>query len=124
MPLRSAASIAAWSIATVLILSSCSRTAPGSAIPRTADGKPTLQGVWQVRNNAAFGLEDHVARDRRPAGRSVVDGGTIPYLPAAAAKRLEYAANQRTADPLEKCYMPGVPRIMYLPFPFRVYQTR
>src|SRR5215510_4646238 len=103
----------------------CTRTQQpsGSTIPRTPDGKPNLQGVWQVRNNAAFGLEDHVARDRMPAGRSVVDGGTIPYQGHAAKKRLELAANQPANDPLEKCYMPGVPRIMYLDFPFQIFQT-
>jgi hypothetical protein len=58
-----------------------------------------------------------------PAGRSVVEGGTIPYQAAAAVKRLENAANRQTADPLENCYMPGVPRIMYMPFPFFIYQT-
>jgi hypothetical protein len=92
-------------------------------LPRTADGKPNLQGVWQVRNTAAYGLEDHVARDGMPAGRSVVEGGTIPYHPWAAAQRLENAANQRTKDPLESCYMPGVPRLMYMDFPFHIYQT-
>jgi hypothetical protein len=123
MPLRRAASFAAWSLVAALVASGCSRNPSTPAVPRTADGKPNLQGVWQVRNTAAFGLEDHVARDGMPAGRSVVEGRTIPYLPEAAAQRLQNAANQKTADPLEKCYMPGVPRIMYMPFPFHIYQT-
>jgi hypothetical protein len=106
----------------VLVASACSRTQPTSSLPRTADGKPNLQGVWQVRNNAAFGLEDHVARNNMPAGRSVVDGRTIPYLPDAAKQRLTLASNPQN-DPLSKCYMPGVPRIMYMPFPFHIYQT-
>jgi hypothetical protein len=59
-----------------------------------------------------------------PPGRSVVEGGPIPYQPWAAAKKLENAANRRTADPLGKCYMPGVPRIMYMEFPFHIFQTR
>lgn len=58
-----------------------------------------------------------------PAGRSVVEGGTIPYQPSAAAKKLENFANRKTADPLAKCYMPGVPRIMYMDFPFQIFQT-
>ena len=123
MPLRRAASFAAWSLVAALVASGCSRNPSTPAVPRTADGKPNLQGVWQVRNTAAFGLEDHVARDGMPAGRSVVEGRTIPYLPEAAAQRLQNAANQKTADPLEKCYMPGVPRIMYMAFPFHIYQT-
>jgi hypothetical protein len=105
-----------------LVASACARTQPTSNLPRTADGKPNLQGVWQVRNSAAFGLEDHVARNNGPAGRSVVEGRTIPYLPDAAKQRLTLASNPQN-DPLSKCYMPGVPRIMYMPFPFHIYQT-
>ncbi|HLG60018.1 MAG TPA: hypothetical protein VI485_32055 [Vicinamibacterales bacterium] len=123
MPFRSAASIAACALALLVSTSSCARTPSAPTLPRTADGKPDLQGIWQVRNTAAYGLEDHVARDGMPAGRSVVEGGTIPYQPSAAAKRIENAANQKTADPLATCYMPGVPRIMYMDFPFQIFQT-
>ena len=28
-----------------------------------------------------------------------------------------------TADPLTKCYLPGVPRITYMPFPFQILET-
>ena len=94
-----------------------------AGLPRTADGKPDLQGIWQVRNRAAYGLEDHVARLGMLPGRSVVEGGTIPYLPAGAAKRAQNFANRATADPLNNCYFPGVPRIMYMEFPFQIYQT-
>ena len=120
MSLCPAARLAAVFI--VVIASACSRSQPASTLPRTADGKPNLQGVWQVRNTAAFGLEDHVARHGMPAGRSVVEGRTIPYLPDAAKRRLELAANPEN-DPLSKCYMPGVPRIMYMEFPFQIFQT-
>ena len=57
------------------------------------------------------------------AGRSVIAGGEIPYQPWAAAKKAENFRNRQTADPLSKCYMPGVPRIMYLDFPFQIFQT-
>jgi hypothetical protein len=93
-------------------------------IPRTPDGKPNLQGIWQVRNRAAYDLEDHAAKHGMPAGMSVVEGGRIPYQPWAAAKKLENFANRATADPVAKCYMPGVPRIMYMEFPFHIFQTR
>src|SRR5262245_4257691 len=122
MPLRSVLIV----LGLVLVIApSCSRSQQpsGGTIPRTPDGKPDLQGVWQVRNTAAFGLEDHVARHRMPAGRTIVEGGTIPYKADAAKKRAELAANQPAMDPLEKCYMPGVPRIMYLDFPFQIFQT-
>jgi hypothetical protein len=99
-------------------------SASARAIPRTADGRPNLQGIWQVRNRASYDLEDHPARQGMLAGRSVVVGETIPYQPWAAKKRRENFANRRTADPLANCYLPGVPRIMYMEFPFQIFQTR
>ena len=92
-------------------------------LPRTTDGKPNLQGFWKADSRAASDLRDHGARLNMPAGRGVVQGGDIPYLPAAAAQRLANDNTRATADPLSKCYMPGVPRIMYLDFPFQIVQT-
>ena len=96
----------------------------GTSLPRTADGKPNLQGIWQVRNRAAYDLQDHAARFGMPAGKGVVEGGEIPYQPSAMTKKAQNFANRATADPLTKCYMPGVPRIMYMEFPFQIFQTR
>ena len=31
--------------------------------------------------------------------------------------------NETTGDPEAKCYMPGVPRATYMPFPFQIVQT-
>ena len=98
-------------------------SAPG-ALPRMPDGRPNLQGIWQVRNRASYDLQDHVARHGMPAGRSVVEGGEIPYQPWAAKKKLENFANRATADPLASCYLPGVPRIMYMEWPFQIFQGR
>ena len=92
-------------------------------LPRTADGKPDFQGIWQASSTAAADLQDHVASLNMLAGRSVVVGGQIPYQPAAAKQRAENFQNRYTADPLSKCYIPGVPRIMYLDFPFQIFQT-
>src|SRR5215210_5564599 len=58
--------------------------AAAGAVPRTADGKPNLQGIWQVRNRAAYDLQDHAAKDGMPAGMSVIEGGEIPYQQWAA----------------------------------------
>ena len=99
------------------------RPAAAPTLPRTADGKPNLQGIWQVRNRAAYDLRDHHAHHGMPPGAGVVDGGEIPYLPAAAAKRGENFAKRQELDPLSKCYMPGVPRIMYMEHPFQIFQT-
>ena len=93
-------------------------------IPRTPDGHPDLQGIWQVRNRASYDLEDHVARDRMPAGRSVVEGAVIPYQPWALTKRRENFQNRAQADPLAECYLPGVPRVMYMDYPFQIFQRR
>src|SRR4029077_6451309 len=84
------------------------------------DGKPDLSGIWQVMNTAAWDIQDHVAELGVPAGKGVVEGNDIPYLPAAAQKKKENFEQRATADPESKCYLPGVPRITYLPFPFQI----
>jgi len=101
--------------------------------PRTADGKADLNGIWQALNTANWDLQEHAARPgvvvalgaagAVPAGLSVVEGGEIPYLPAAAAKKKENFENRLTADPEIKCYLPGVPRATYMPYPFQIVQT-
>src|SRR5262249_15713030 len=93
------------------------------ALPRSADGKPKLEGIWQATSTAAADLQDHVASYRMLAGRSVVVGGEIPYQPSAAAKKAENFQTREKADPLTPCYLPGVPRIMYLDYPFQIFQT-
>jgi len=92
----------------------------GRNIPRTADGKPNFQGIWKVNNKAAQDLLDMTSTP----GKSVVESNQIPYLAAAATQRQQNFSNRKTADPLEKCFMPGVPRIMYLNYPFNIFQTK
>ena len=106
-----------------LLALSLTATAAAQTIPRAADGKPDLQGIWQVHNRAAYGLEYHDAKHLMPAGPSVVAGGEIPYLPAAREQQRQNFANRTTADPLNQCYLPGVPRIMYMEYPFQIFQT-
>jgi len=91
--------------------------------PRTADGQPDLQGIWQVRNTANSDIQAHGAAYRIPAGFGVVEGNEIPYQPWALAKKQENFKNRLTEDPLEKCYLAGTPRTMYLPYPFQILQT-
>jgi hypothetical protein len=91
--------------------------------PRTPDGHPDLQGIWQVLNTAAWDIQDHAAQLGIPAGRGVVEGNEIPYLPAALQKKHENLANRQTLDPETKCFLPGVPRITYMPFPFQIVQS-
>lgn len=90
--------------------------------PRTAGGQPDLQGVWQVLNSAVWDLEDHSPGLGRPGGYGVVEGGRIPYLPSALAQRKQNFENRASADPEVSCFLPGVPRITYLPFPFQILQ--
>src|SRR5688572_28098282 len=87
--------------------------------PRTADGKPNLNGSWQVLNTASWNIQDHSGELGVPPGQGVVEGNEIPYQPAALAKKRENYANLATADPAEaNCYLPGVPCATYMPFPF------
>jgi hypothetical protein len=58
-----------------------------------------------------------------PPGLGIVDGGEIPYLPQALAQRDENFANRLDLDPEIKCYLPGVPRATYMPFPFQIIQS-
>ena len=92
-------------------------------LPRTPDGKPDLNGMWQVLSTAAWDLEDHSAEPGIPAGQSVIEDGNIPYQAWALAKKQEHSAKRDALDPLAKCYMPGVPRATYMPFPFEIVQT-
>src|SRR5438874_10344876 len=102
--------------------------------PRNADGKPNLNGIWQAMNTADWDLQGHAASQGPvpalgavfsiPPSLGVVDGNEIPYLPAAAAKKKENQANWAKLDPEVKCYLPGVPRATYLPYPFQIVQSQ
>ena len=136
--------------AVILILAGANAWAQAPAAyraPRTDGGKPDLNGIWQVLNEANYDLEAHVARPAMavrpgpygpvpaaavlalgavgavPPGMGVVEGGAIPYLPAALAKRKENQDNWLKADPEIKCYLPGVPRATYMPYPFQIFQN-
>jgi hypothetical protein len=100
--------------------------------PRTKDGKPDLNGIWQAVNEANWNLEPHSAAAgplyqmgaaySEPPGLGIVDGGTIPYKPQALQKKKDNFAKRNTLDPEFKCYLPGVPRAMYMPYPFQILQ--
>src|SRR5947208_4844105 len=115
--------------------------------PRTADGKADLNGIWQALNEANFDLETHMARPAMalragpygpvpaapvlaigavgsvPPGMGVVEGGTIPYTPAALTKKKDNQEKWLERDPEIKCYLPGVPRANYMPYPFQILQS-
>jgi hypothetical protein len=103
----------------------------GDRLARMPNGKPNLNGLWQAVNTANWDLQTHGpaagppnlgAIGAIPPGLGVVEGDEIPYLPAALAKKKENFANRWTTDPELKCYLPGVPRATYMPYPFQIIQ--
>jgi len=121
-------------------------TAPYRA-PRAADGKPDLNGIWQALNTANYDIQMHMARPAMavrpgpygpvpakavlalgavgavPPGLGVVEGNDLPYLPAALEQKKKNQDNWINADPEIKCYLPGVPRATYMPYPFQIFQS-
>lgn len=102
-------------------------------LPRAANGRPDLNGIWQALNAANFNVEPHPAAQGAvetlgavgavTPGVGVVVGGSIPYRAEALAERQANFASRRTGDPEAKCFLPGVPRATYLPHPFQILQT-
>jgi hypothetical protein len=145
MKSHSITDIAACLVVTMVCLATAGAAGQGAQaqnqIPRTPDGKPDLNGIWQAMNTANFDLEDHGAGQSPvllagaigaiPPGESVVEGGRIPYRPEALAKRNENRKNATPgkpgrhleADPELNCFLPGVPRATYLPHPFQIFQS-
>jgi hypothetical protein len=101
--------------------------------PRTSYGTPNLNGVWQTLNTANWDIQEHNQRQGPflqlgaafsvPAGEGVVVGNEIPYQPWALEKKKENAAQWVKLDPEVKCYLPGIPRATYMPYPFQIVQT-
>jgi hypothetical protein len=101
--------------------------------PRTADGKPNLNGIWQAFNEANWDIEPHAAAPgplastgaigATPPGMGVVEGDNIPYQPSALEKKRANYKNRLSLDPETKCYLPGVPRATYMPQPFQIVQS-
>jgi len=121
--------------------------AQDSRVPLGPGGKPDLNGIWQALNEANYDLEAHGARPALalrqgpygpvpatkvlalgavgavPPGLGVVEGGEIPYKPEALAKRKQNQDDWLNRDPEIKCYLPGVPRATYMPYPFQILQS-
>jgi hypothetical protein len=103
---------------------------------RTPDGKPNMNGIWQAMTNANYDIEPHSAMGAPaalaqqigtlgaiPPGVGIVDGGELPYKPEALAQKKQNFEKRFTDDPEAKCYLPGVPRFVYMPYPFQVLQS-
>ena len=116
------------------IFSVTQAVAQSGEIPRTPSGKPDLSGIWQAMTSAHYDVEPHAASEgphpglmgaisATPAGLGIVEGGRIPYNEQSRRVRDANKANALENDPLTKCYMPGVPRANYMPFPFQIVQS-
>jgi len=126
--------------------------AAASARPARIGGKPNFSGIWQANNEAYWDLEAHEARPAAvlqkgiypydytrvaappvvalgaaggvPGSLGVVqDDGRIPYTADALKIRNENVEHWIDRDPEIKCYLPGIPRAMYMPYPFAITQS-
>ena len=94
---------------------------------------PDLNGIWQTPSSAHWNVEPHAAHagpgtapDALTAARGglgIVEGGDIPYQPWARVRQQEHFRDRGALDPLRNCYLPGVPRANYLPYPLQIVQT-
>jgi hypothetical protein len=100
--------------------------AQADAAPRNRYGQPSFEGIWQVLDPAPhFDIEPHGASYGIPAGTGIVTDpadGRIPYTASGRAQRDANRADL-ARDPFARCYKPGVPHLMYLPFPFQIVQS-
>lgn len=102
-------------------------------VPRTADELPDFSGIWQAIGTAHYDIEPHAADfgplvengaiGAIPGGIGVVVGGDIPYTDEGRIQQQVNKEHWLKNDPVVKCYMPGIPRANYLPFPFQVIQS-
>jgi hypothetical protein len=145
--------IAAAAVGAVISMSvtGASGQAP-SARPASVGGKPNFSGIWQANNEANWDMQAHAARPAAvtqpgtypydyarvpaapvlalgaagavPGSLGVVQGdGQIPYKPEALLIKKENAEHWIDRDPELKCYLPGIPRAMYMPYPFQITQS-
>jgi hypothetical protein len=132
--------------------SACAQQSSAAKPGRTTDNKPDFSGIWQALNEANWDLQAHEARPGMvmqqgvypfpytmvpaapvlalgaaagvPGSVGVVEGdGQIPYTPEAAKIRQENGEHWIDRDPELKCYLPGIPRAMYMPYPFQIVQS-
>jgi hypothetical protein len=140
-----AATLAA--IISISVMPVAGQQTPAYRAPRAADGHPDLNGIWQAMNEANWDIQTHVARPALalrpgpygpvpaaavlalgavgsvPPGIGVVEGNDIPYTPAALEQKKKNQDNWLTLDPEIKCFLPGVPRATYMPYPFQIFQS-
>ena len=148
---RGIAGIPAWVLVAVAVGTAVGLS-PSTAAAQTEEyvaprlpgtSNPNLGGIWQAFTTANWDLQDHGAEagpfprllgvwGAQPPGQGVVVGNEIPYRPEALARKRENFERRlavdpdnvnTVGDPEAKCYLPGVPRATYMPFPFQIVQS-
>lgn len=82
---------------------------------KTWYNQPDLMGIWAPAKPV----------DNLEKGGYIKDppNGKIPYIAGAAAKRKDNEKNAKTADLVNKCYFPGTPRLMFMGYPFQIFEN-
>jgi hypothetical protein len=135
MRYRFTGAMVAAAAATLIGMPNTGQTQTNVERPERIAGQPNLNGIWQAMNTANWNLEAHSAEQLEdfwqlgaigaiPAGQSVITSGdgTVPYLPGALEQRDQNRADWPAADPEAACYLPGIPRATYMPYPFQIVQ--
>ena len=140
---RSKVRLAGVAVVVLAAVTAVAAQTSGYKAPRLpGTNRPDLNGLWQALNTAHWDIQDHSAQPAPllamgawgaiPAGRGIVEGNEIPYQPWALAKKQENYKKRMTVDPFDfavgdpelRCFLPGVPRATYLPFPFQIIQSQ
>lgn len=112
-----------------LATSALIHTLSANAQDRPAD----MNGIWSATSSANWNIEPHAAYQgpsvksdafaAARAGLGIVEEGQIPYQSWAREQQQANFARRLELDPARKCFMPGVPRANYMPFPLQIVQT-
>lgn len=143
-PFRRASSgvLIVFTVAAILPLAGQTPAAAYKAPRLAGTANPNLNGLWQSLNEGNWDIQAHAAQAgppefgalyAEPAGPGIVEGNEIPYQPWALEKKKDNFAKRfvrvntdgvrlEPLDPEAKCYLPGVPRATYMPFPFQIVQ--
>jgi hypothetical protein len=138
---RAPATLAIAALAVVSVVGQ-THSAPYKAPRLRGTPVPDINGLWQALNEGNWDIQAHAAQPgppqfgalfAEPAGSGIVEDNEIPYQPWALAKKKENFEKRfvsvktdgvrlEPVDPEAKCYLPGVPRATYMPFPFQIIQ--
>src|SRR5436190_1356452 len=140
-------------ILAILLSTALLAQTPAAAIKRTPEGKPDFSGIWQTFGASLDGAASNVvpagAEPAGAAGRGGARGGgapaagarggaagagrgataapapgTLPTTPPMQPWAAEKSRGMKNSDdPTVHCYMPGVPRVVGMPFPIEIVQT-